>query len=88
MALSRAGTGNLAAGGSDTITFVLSEASTAFSLADVDASKRSARLYIELDSGQAMRIGDVVVQGGGTLALLAANTYTGPTTISAGAPRG
>ncbi len=28
--------------------------------------------------------GDVVVQGGGTLALLAANTYTGPTTISAG----
>jgi len=28
--------------------------------------------------------GDVVVQGGGTLALLAANTYTGPTAIVAG----
>lgn len=28
--------------------------------------------------------GDVMVQGGGKLALLAANTYTGPTTISAG----
>jgi hypothetical protein len=38
VALSRAGTGNLAAGGSDTITFVLSEASTTFSLADVDVS--------------------------------------------------
>lgn len=33
------------------------------SLADIDNNQRVANLYIELDSGQAMRIGDVVVQG-------------------------
>jgi translocation and assembly module TamA len=33
------------------------------SLADIDNNRRVANLYIELDSGQAMRIGDVVVQG-------------------------
>ncbi|PUE41078.1 Ig-like domain-containing protein, partial [Limnohabitans sp. 2KL-51] len=38
IALSRAGSGDLALGGSDTITFVLSEASTTFSLADVDVT--------------------------------------------------
>ncbi|MEY4210585.1 MAG: hypothetical protein RLZ92_966 [Pseudomonadota bacterium] len=31
-----------------------------------------------------IQAGDVVVQGGGTLALTAANTYSGPTTIDAG----
>ncbi|MDO9436952.1 autotransporter assembly complex family protein [Hydrogenophaga sp.] len=33
------------------------------SLADIDAEANEARLYIELDSGKAMRMGDVVVQG-------------------------
>ncbi|MGE0096834.1 MAG: autotransporter assembly complex family protein [Hydrogenophaga sp.] len=33
------------------------------SLADIDNNQRVAHLYIELDSGPAMRIGDVVVQG-------------------------
>ncbi|QHE87687.1 autotransporter assembly complex protein TamA [Hydrogenophaga sp. BPS33] len=33
------------------------------SLADIDAEAHQARLYIELDSGRAMRMGDVVVQG-------------------------
>lgn len=33
------------------------------SLADVDASKRQARLYIELDSGPAQRIGGIEVEG-------------------------
>jgi translocation and assembly module TamA len=33
------------------------------SLADIDDKRHVANLYIELDSGQAMRIGDVVVQG-------------------------
>ncbi len=33
------------------------------SLADIDAQAREARLYIELDSGQAMRMGAVRVQG-------------------------
>jgi translocation and assembly module TamA len=33
------------------------------SLADIDNTQRTANLYIELHSGQAMRIGDVVVQG-------------------------
>jgi plastocyanin len=36
IALSRQGSGNLAAGGSDEITFVLSEASTTFALNDID----------------------------------------------------
>ncbi len=36
IALSRKGTGNLTAGGSDEITFTLSEASTSFTLADID----------------------------------------------------
>ena len=35
----------------------------ATSLADVDASQRSARLYIELDSGPVQRIGAVEVEG-------------------------
>jgi translocation and assembly module TamA len=33
------------------------------SLADIDAGTRQARLYIELDSGKPMRMGDVVVLG-------------------------
>ncbi len=33
------------------------------SLADIDAEARQARLYIELDSGPAMRLGEVVVEG-------------------------
>ncbi|MCW5653133.1 BamA/TamA family outer membrane protein [Hydrogenophaga sp.] len=33
------------------------------SLADIDAQANQARLYIELDSGRAMRMGEVVVQG-------------------------
>lgn len=33
------------------------------SLADIDADNRQANLYIELDSGPAMRMGDVVVEG-------------------------
>lgn len=33
------------------------------SLADIDAQAHQARLYIELDSGKAMRMGEVVVQG-------------------------
>lgn len=33
------------------------------SLADIDAEAHQARLYIELDSGRAMRMGDVQVQG-------------------------
>ncbi|MDP3253770.1 MAG: BamA/TamA family outer membrane protein [Hydrogenophaga sp.] len=33
------------------------------SLADIDNTQRTANLYIELHSGPAMRIGDVVVQG-------------------------
>lgn len=33
------------------------------SLADIDAASHQARLYIELDSGKAMRMGEVVVQG-------------------------
>lgn len=33
------------------------------SLADIDAQTHQARLYIELDSGKAMRMGEVVVQG-------------------------
>jgi translocation and assembly module TamA len=33
------------------------------SLADIDSQTHQARLYIELDSGKAMRMGDVMVQG-------------------------
>ena len=33
------------------------------SLADIDSQAHQARLYIELDSGKAMRMGEVVVQG-------------------------
>jgi translocation and assembly module TamA len=33
------------------------------SLADIDSEAHQARLYIELDSGKAMRMGEVVVQG-------------------------
>lgn len=33
------------------------------SLADIDADNRQANLYIELDSGRAMRMGDVMVEG-------------------------
>lgn len=33
------------------------------SLADIDADNRQANLYIELDSGRAMRMGEVVVEG-------------------------
>jgi len=33
------------------------------SLADIDSQTHQARLYIELDSGKAMRMGDVLVQG-------------------------
>jgi translocation and assembly module TamA len=33
------------------------------SLADIDTQAHQARLYIELDSGKAMRMGEVVVQG-------------------------
>ena len=38
VAVSRAGTGSLTQGGSETITFVLSEASTTFNLSDIDVS--------------------------------------------------
>lgn len=33
------------------------------SLADIDADQRQANLYIELDSGRAMRMGEVMVEG-------------------------
>ena len=47
------------------------------SLADIDAEAHQARLYIELDSGRAMRMGDVVVQGADRYAAITAWYFVG-----------